>query len=149
MELARRVASPGWGSNGRPRRLSLAGSASIRADEAAVCHLMDVAHAALGSEDLAAVLVVVLRETQLMRRGSLPARPRGRLREGRPSLTPAARAFLRPIRLALDEVARAAMRAGIDEIAALGERVGAHAELLAALPRSCAVVMPPPAAGTA
>ena len=47
------------------------------------------------------MLVVVLRETQLMRRGSLPARPRGRLREGRPSLTPAAREFLRPIRLAL------------------------------------------------
>ena len=142
MELARRTATPGSGSNGRPRRLSLAGRAPVGPDEATVCHLMSVAHAALGSEDLAAVLVVVLRETELMRRGSLPARPRGRLREGRPSLTPAARVFLRPIRLALDEVAREAMRAGPDEIAALGDRVGAHTEELAALPRGCAVVIP-------
>ena len=148
MELARRVASPGWGSNGRARRLSLAGGSAGRTDEAAVCHLMDLAHAGLGSEDLAAVLVVVLRETQLMRRGSLPARPRGRLREGRPSLTPAAREFLRPIRLVLDEVARGAMDAGDDGITALGERVGAHAEMLAALPRGCAVVIAPPAGGT-
>jgi hypothetical protein len=143
MELARRIAAPHWGANGRTRRLSVAGGAPTRADETTVRHLMDVAHAALGSEDLAAVLVVVLREAELLRRGSLPARPRGRLREGRPSLTPAAREFLRPIRMALDEVARAAMAGGIDEIAALGERVGAHAELLAALPRSCAVVTPP------
>ena len=103
---------------------------------------MDVAHAVLGSEDLAAVLVVVLREAEILRRGELPARPRGRLREGRPSLTAAARGYLRPIRVALDEVARATNTGG-GEIAELGERVGAHAELLAALPRGCAVVTPP------
>lgn len=141
MELARRIATPEWGARGRARGLSLARSAPPRADEETVCHLMDVAHAALGSEDLAAVLVVVLRDAELMRRGSLPARPRGRLREGRPSLTPAARAFMRPIRLALDDVAREALRAGTDQIAALGERVRAYAEFLAALPRGCAVVV--------
>jgi hypothetical protein len=141
MERARRIAKPEWGARGRPRGLSLARSAPPRADADTVCHLMDVAHATLGSEDLAAVLVVVLRETELMRRGSLPARPRGRLREGRPSLTPAARVFLRPIRLTLDDVARDALRAGTDEIVALGERVGAYAEFLAALPRGCAVVI--------
>lgn len=141
MELARRIATPEGGVRGRRRRLSLARSAQPRADEDTVCHLMDVAHAALGSEDLAAVLVVVLRESELMRRGSLPARPRGRLREGRPSLTPAARLFMRPIRLTLDDVAREALRTGTDRIIALGGRVGAHAEFLASLPRGCAVVV--------
>jgi hypothetical protein len=104
---------------------------------------LDLAHAALGSHDLAAVLVVVLRESELMRRGALPARPRGRLREGRPSLTPAGRIFMRPIRMALDDVAREALQAGTAEITALGERIGAHAEFLAALPRGCGVVTPP------
>jgi hypothetical protein len=141
MELARRIATPKWGARGRPRGLSLARNAPQLADENTVCYLMDVAHAALGSEDLAAVLVVVLRDSELMCRGSLPARPRGRLREGRPSLTPAARVFMRPIRLALDDVAREALRAGTDEIAALGERVRGYAEFLAALPRGCAVVV--------
>ena len=141
MELARRIAAPDSGLRGRPRGLALARSGPPRADEDTVCHLMDVAHAALGSEDLAAVLVVVLRDSELMARGSVPARPRGRLREGRPSLTPSARVFMRPIRLALDDVTREALRAGSDEIVALGERVRAYAEFLASLPRGCAVVV--------
>jgi hypothetical protein len=143
VELARRIATPEWGARGRRRGLSLTRTAPPRADEGTVRDLMDVAHAALGSGDLAAVLVVVLRDSELMCRGSLPARPRGRLREGRPSLTPAARVFTRPIRLALDEVAREALRTGSHEIVGLGERIRAYAEFLAALPRGCAVVITP------
>lgn len=128
MELTRRLATPKQGARACPRGPSLARNEPPRPDTGTVFCLMEVAHAALGSADLAAVLVVVLRDAELMGRGCLPARPRGRLREGRPSLTPAARVLMRPIRLALDDVAREALRAGTDEIAGLGERVRASAE---------------------
>jgi len=90
--------------------------------------LIDAAHASLGAQDLAAVLGVLARETELLRRGALPARPRGRLREGQPSVSPAARAHLRPIRIALAQVARTPPRMTASDLVALGERVARHAE---------------------
>lgn len=93
-----------------------------------VLALIDAARASLGPEDLAAVLTVVSRETELLRRGALPARPRGRLREGKPALSPAARECLRPIRSALAEVARAPVAGRPPDLVELGERVAAHAQ---------------------
>jgi hypothetical protein len=104
---------------------------------AEVIALLDDAHADLHADDLAAVLMVVLREAEILRRGALPARPRGRLREGRPPLTPVARAALRPIRQALAEVARTPVAGRSPNLVVLGERVAAHAEFVGGLPKGC------------
>lgn len=84
--------------------------------------------------DRAAVLAVLGREADLLRRGALPARPRGRLREGRPPVSPAARTFLRPIRIALAEIARGPEMSPAGRIA-LGEYLARAAD---------GVVEPPP-----
>jgi hypothetical protein len=93
-----------------------------------VLAMIDAARAELGPEDAAVVLAVLTRETDLLRRGALPARPRGRLREGQPSVSPAARTHLRPIRIALAEVARTPPGMTPTDLAALGERVARHTE---------------------
>lgn len=125
MRPARAVASgTGGDESGSARRTARRGPRTASLDD--VLRLIDGARASLGKDDLAAVLVVVGRETELLRRGALPARPRGRLREGRPSLTPAAREHLRPIRIALASVARTPRWEGPDGLAELGSRIERH-----------------------
>ena len=101
--------------------------------EADVAALIAQAAATLDAADMAAVHAVLSRDAELLIRGTLPARPRGRLREGRPPLSPAGRAFLRPIRIGLAEVSR---RPGVTaaELVALGERLRGYVSSPLAVP---------------
>jgi hypothetical protein len=90
--------------------------------EAGIVTLIDEAQAELAQEEFVAALAVLRRETDLLRGGRIPARPRGRLREGQPELTAHARQHLRPIRLELSRVARYVDVSG-GSLSALGERI--------------------------
>jgi hypothetical protein len=92
------------------------------AAEAGIVTLIDEAQAELAPEEFVAALAILRRETDLLRGGRIPARPRGRLREGQPELTAHARQQLRPIRLELSRVARYVDVSG-GSLSSLGERI--------------------------
>ncbi len=94
--------------------------------DAEIVHLIDDAQSGLSHDDFVAALTVLRRETDLLRGGRIPARPRGRLREPG-DLTAAAREHLRPIRLELGRVARYIDVSG-GSLVALGERVAGYIE---------------------
>jgi hypothetical protein len=93
--------------------------------EAGIVTLIEEAQSELAEAEFVAALAILRRETDLLRGGRIPARPRGRLREGQPELTAHARQHLRPIRLELSRVARYIDVSG-GSLSALGERIAEY-----------------------
>jgi hypothetical protein len=144
----------GWRDRAWPplvRWLRLAGARDLheppappefRADPAgALARLIDEAHAALPTPDLAELLLAVTRAIEPLGRGRRPAAPRPGSLPPAGRASPAVRVYLRPIRVALDLGARHDGRQSEEALRRLHARLLAHIEEVAARPRG-AVVLP-------
>jgi len=144
----------GWGDSAWPPRvrwLRLAGARDLREPPAppelrgdaagTLARVIDEAHAALPTPELAELLLAVARAIEPLGRGRRPAAPR----PGAPRLagrsSPAVRAYLRPIRVALHLAARDDGPHGAEALRRLHARLLAHVEDVAARPKG-AVVLP-------
>ena len=101
--------------------------------------LADDAHRVLSSEDLAGLLVAARALTARLSEGRALPRPAHRLDEGRPGLSSAARAYLRPINVCLYRASRGSGPAQAPTLVRLAARLDDHLDEVAARPKGCAV----------
>jgi hypothetical protein len=106
--------------------------------ERELVRLLDEAHEALPAQELAEVLLGARREIAPLLGGRTPRRPAGRL-PAAVAGSPAARAYLRPMRVTLYLAARHSGADAGGELTRLGARLDAYLEDLAARPRGSAV----------
>lgn len=94
--------------------------------------LIDDAHRVLPSEDLAGLLVAARALTAKLSEGRALPRPADRLDEGRPDLSSAARAYLRPINVCLYRASRGSGPAQAPTLVGLAARLDDHLDEVAA-----------------
>jgi hypothetical protein len=104
-----------------------------------ITRLIDDAHRALSSEDLAGLLVATRALTATLAEGRPPPRPVDRLDEGRPGLSSAARVYLRPVSVFLHLSTRRSGPAEAPALVSLGARLDDYLDEVAARPKGCAV----------
>lgn len=125
-------------SDERPDTLP-AGEALVSDPVAEFARLIDDAHRVLTSEDLAGLLVAARRLTAPLAEGRPLPRPADRLGGGRPGLSSAARAYLRPISVVLYFSTRRSGPARAPALVGLGARLDDYLDEVAARPKGCAV----------
>jgi hypothetical protein len=125
-------------TGGRPDALP-AGDIVVSDPLADIARLIDDAHRALSSEDLAGLLVAVRALTAPLAEGRPSPRPADRLGRGRPGLTSAARVYLRPISVWLHLSSRRSGPAQAPALVSLGARLDHYLDEVAARPKGCAV----------
>lgn len=113
----------------------------LRADPVGtLARMIDEAHAALPTAELAELLLAVMHAIEPLRRGHRPAAPRPGPPPSAGRASPAVRVYLRPIRVALDLAARHDGPQSAQALRHLHARLLAHIEEVAARPRGANVL---------